>query len=229
MLGYAFFEAALISIFLLTNNLVLNSLPRAVLKKSLCVGLGAVVLLVLVSQPFDIKKFQLSPSLQSELQGYFNIEKKWNFGDLEKVETPSQWAAWLNSAAVLSPEQLLKALDKLEAICPAIPTDIPAYITCYEKDPTERAAIIKISTSSSEADILIQLKSPNMYMRLVGLFAARHLEKFSSELTAVLQKIYQTPGRLSSVAEKTLGNVKFEKPSGVNVRILAEQTEPRKN
>ncbi len=216
-LGYALFEAILITLFFLSNSYILQSLSRKLRFKCIGSGLLGIVLLLFVSKFFDDKK-QAAPFSFQKLIG---IRSDWSYTDFEKIKTASQWIYYMNFTKIASAEHLDLAFNKLMILCPLIPTDQSIVVTCFEKNAV--ASSTSVIVSKNETEILNQLSSPNSYIRLLGLIGARSVSKFSAELTARLEDIRRTDSRYSMIADKTLNNIRNEKQSAVIVRVLPDK------
>lgn len=220
LLAYSFAELSLIAIFLFNNQFILTSISLRTRIRNFCFATVSIVVLMGLSYKLEIEK-----SAPSEFLGKIGPAKPWFYSDLEKTEKPSAWIEWkrnwFSTTTDINPEQMDLALTKLEAICPALPTDSPAEIECTEKNIETTSTVIHGKTEDSV--ILARLNSSSLYAKLLGVLSARQLEQLSPEIKGKLVEISQTNGRLSLVAEKTLANHNKDNRTGLRIIVRAEK------
>lgn len=217
LLGYTFIEISLVATFLLNNIFILGSIRRQIRIRALAITTTVILFLMVFCYKLEITK---SPE-PSIFLGKIGPKKIWSFSDLEKVDKPSVWVAWVNTwlstATDINPEHLNQALVKLESICLSQPTDYPAVIECSEKNVDAIDTIIY--GKADETIILARLKSANLFVKLLGVLSARQLEYFSPEIEGQLKEISKSAGRLSMVAEKTLVDHKKDNKIGLRIYV----------
>ncbi len=219
LLGYGFVAFALLTLLMLRNNFVISSLQRRLRFQILAIFFGLTIVMSVVSYIIGVA----STAGYSNFLGRLGPKNVWNYSDLGKVEKPSEWIKWWNDANrtdhKLTNEEKIAALEKLELICPVVPTDSPARIDCREKDIESKDVIIY--GSADEGSILVQLESSHMYVRLLGILSARNLKEISVGLKNALEQISNKPGRLGPVAENTLARSRKES-AGLRIFVREE-------
>lgn len=218
LIGYYFAELTLLFYFLFANQFVAGSIQVRDRWKLGIVLSAALSVLLFITFQFGIRY----SNGQSTLLGLLVQDKGSQFSEIESIHKPSQWIVWMKNRKDWTPDQVNQALFKLEQLCPPIATDNPLYIDCSEKNPAEKW--LSISGRSEESVVLERLASTSVYVRMLGLIGARGQEKFSPEVQEKIQAIFLAPGRLSTVAERTLNRDERDQKNaaGITVQIVNE-------
>lgn len=218
LLGYAFVEFSLLAYFFYRNSFLISSILPSSRNKLFIVSFCIVAFATLA---FYVSEKQKGDP--SDLLGTLGPKKIWNFSesDFANVNSPNGLVVYLQNSKKLTSNQLLQAIEKIEALCPRGNSDYPTVIDCFEKETTVDESCI--CTDLKESELLEFLDSKLEYAKLVGLLGARSLDVFSGELKQKIERISNNPGNLSPVALKTLAEHGKGKGKRVRVRFLEKK------
>ncbi len=203
LLGYAFLEISFLSWFFLKNGFLKFSVRRTVRMRMLMASVATLAVLMTITYRIEVRK----PFGDHGLLGFIGPKQAWAFSDLEKIERPSEWVQWVKHSKLLTTEDLIASLEKLQQICPAQASDSPATIECLEAQADYSSVAIpseRTGGETTEEQIHQLLASPLEYAKLTGLMFARGLSGFSPDLRTKIEAIGGSSGNLSPVAQVTL-------------------------